>query len=149
MKHILFAAAFVSVLLAATVTLGQTISTGKPAAPDNSGPKPQPTPQVRWWWETVPVDRPNLTATTKRKLYEHTPLVCHCDECRRARLAAGIEYLGPDRPRAHVPTPKPPYAPAHGSGPVRLLLRPGDGPEVADWRHSELPVRAASAACPT
>ncbi|MFO7695348.1 MAG: hypothetical protein R6V57_19855 [Vicinamibacterales bacterium] len=105
MKHILFAVAFVSVLLTADVTLGQTASTGKPAAPHGSGPKPQPAPQVRSWWETVPADRPNLAATTKRTLYEHSPLVCHCDECRRARLAAGIEYLGPL------------YAPAYGSGP--------------------------------
>ena len=117
MKHILFAVAFVFVLLTAAAAPGQTASTGKPAAPHSSGPKPQPAPQLRWWWEAVPADRPNLTSTTKRKLYEHSPLVCHCDECRRTRLAAGIEYLGLDRPRVHAPTPKPLYAPAHGSGP--------------------------------
>ena len=90
MKHILFAVAFVSVLVTAAVALGQTTSTAKPAASHSSGPKPQPAPQFRWWWETVPVDKPNLSAATKRKLYEHSPLICHCDECRRARLVAGI-----------------------------------------------------------
>ena len=73
MKHILLAVAFVSVLLTATVALGQTASTGKPTASHSSGPKPQPPVQFRWWWETVPVDRPNLSATTKRMLYEHSP----------------------------------------------------------------------------
>lgn len=133
MKHILFAVAFVSVLVTAAVALGQTASTDKRAAPHRSGP--QPAPQVRWeWGETVPVERPNLSAVTKRKLYEHSPLACRCDECRRARLAAGIEYLGLDRPRAHVPSRQPLSAPAYGSGPylycsglgmIRKSLCPG------------------------
>lgn len=39
-----------------------------------------------------------LSPVTKEKLYSHDPNVCHCAECRRARLAAGIEYMGIDKP---------------------------------------------------
>jgi hypothetical protein len=44
-----------------------------------------------------------LSPTTKRKLYEHDPTVCHCAECRRARLAAGIEYMGLEPPSVYTP----------------------------------------------
>jgi hypothetical protein len=89
MKHVLLAVAFIAVLFCASEALGQT-------------PPPQP-----WYFRW-------LSPVTRKKLHAHDPRVCHCDECRRMRLAAGIEYqgLGPyplptpgPIPRRHVPPP--------------------------------------------
>ena len=122
MKHIVLAVAFVSVMLYAVVAFGQT-------------PPPPPTPydpyslsnfgvrsQARcawyeFWCSDSVYKNPNVSPNTKRKLYEHDPSVCHCAECRRARLAAGIEYMGLDPvypPRRRVVPPPPvstPYQP--------------------------------------
>jgi len=64
MKRTLFAVTFASVLLTAAVALGQTASTGKAAASCSSEPKTQPLAQLRPWWDTATVDKPNLSSTT-------------------------------------------------------------------------------------
>jgi hypothetical protein len=109
MKHTVLAIAFVSVILCAAVAFGQT----PPCAPGLTGfTCRQAAKQACPWYAYWCNDR--LSPVTKRKLYEHDPNVCHCDECRRARLAAGIEYMGLDwpvyTPRRRV-IPPPLYTP--------------------------------------
>ena len=117
MKYVLFAIAFVSLLLCAAVAVGQTPT---PPTYDPYSYSYAPTPQPRCaWWEYWCNDR--LSPTTKRKLYEHDPNVCHCAECRRARLAAGVEYQGLTpyydyTPRRRVVPPPPVYTPPKPRG---------------------------------
>ena len=96
MKHTVLAIAFVSVILCAVVAFGQTPPPGyDPYNLSNFGVRPQP--RCAWydlWCSESVYKNPNLSPNTKRKLYEHDPNVCQCAECRRARLAAGVEYQG-------------------------------------------------------
>ena len=102
MKRILRSVVFVSVLLCAAVAFGQTPPPTPPPAdnPYSYSYAPTPTPQP-WYYDAVAWL--NLSPVTKKKLYDNDPTVCHTDECRRARLAAGIEYMGYKPYR--VPTP--------------------------------------------
>jgi hypothetical protein len=103
MKHVELAVAFVAVLLSAAVALGQTPPPTPPPAPYNPysySYAPTPTPQP-WYYDAMAWL--NLSPVTKKKLYDNDPTVCQTDECRRARLAAGIEYMGYKPYR--VPTP--------------------------------------------
>ena len=119
MKHTVLAIAFVSVILCAAVAFGQTPppqpTPYDPYSLSNFGVKAQP--RCAWWeyWCSESVYRnPNVSPNTKRKLWEQDPTVCHTDECRRARLAAGIEYMGLDplpQPRRRVVPPPSVYTP--------------------------------------
>jgi hypothetical protein len=137
MKHILLIAAFVSLLLSPTAALGQTPppTTYDPYDLSNFT---RPVPRCAWWeyWCSESAYRnPNLSPVTKRKLYEHDPNVCHCDECRRARLAAGIEYMGYKPYR--VPTPgliPPVYTPT----PVVPRTKTPAVPPLQPWRSQML-----------
>ena len=102
MKHVLLAFAFTAVLFCATEALGQTPPPTPPPPynPYSYSYAPTPTPQP-WYYDAGAWL--NLSPVTKKKLYDNDPTVCHTDECRRARLAAGIEYLGYKPYR--VPTP--------------------------------------------
>ena len=137
MKHIVLAVAFISVMFCSAVAFGQAPEKPKPVVPYSYAPPPRAAATC-WWWESCSVSTPrdqNLSPVTKRKLYEHDPSVCHCDECRRMRLAAGIEYMGIDIFRVHVPPPTPldatryqpyePYIYCPGKGMVRKSLCPG------------------------
>lgn len=59
-------------------------------------------------WNRI-YSNPRLSPATKMQLYSHDPNVCHCDECRRARLAAGVEYMGmtPIKKPRRLTTPPP------------------------------------------
>ena len=111
-KHIVLIAAFVSLLLSPAAAFGQTPPPAQPTYdPYSLSTLVRPAPRCGWWefWCSDAVYRnPNVSPVIKRKLYEHDPRVCHCDVCRRMRLAAGVEYDGLDRsyPRP-VPTPPP------------------------------------------
>lgn len=136
MKHIVVAITFLVATFCSTMAFGQTPEKPKPVVPYSYAPSPRPAATC-WWWQDCRVytpRNPNLSPTTKRKLYEHDPGVCHCDECRRMRLAAGIEYMGLDKPGVHVPppprvytpiTPYEPYVYCSGVGVVRKSLCPG------------------------
>ena len=118
MKRVALTVAFVAILLSATAAFGQA----PPCPPGLEGftCRHPPAPRCGWWefWCSESVYRnPNLSPVTKRKLWEQDPTVCHTDECRRLRLAAGIEYMGLDAPvhtrtpvvpRAHAPAVPPP-----------------------------------------
>lgn len=134
MKHIGLAVVGVAILLSANAAFGQT-----PCPPGLAGYtcRHPPASRCAWcevWCSESVYRNPNLSPTTKRKLYEHDRSVCHCDECRRARLAAGIEYMGIGKPRVHVPapprvytptTPYEPYVCCSGVGIVRKSACPG------------------------
>ena len=124
MKYVSLAFAFLAVLFCAVVALGQT----PPPQPkpydhyslSNFGVKPRPVCAWYEFWCSDSVYRnPNLSPVTKRKLWEQDPTVCHTDECRRLRLAAGIEYMGLDplpQPRRRVVPPAPVYTPPKPRG---------------------------------
>jgi len=125
MKHVLLIAAFVSLLFSPAAAFGQTPPPARPTHdPYDLSNFTRQAPRCAWWeyWCNESVYRnPNLSPVTKQKLYEHDPNVCHCAECRRARLAAGVEYQGLTpyydyTPRRRVVPPPPVYTPPKPRG---------------------------------
>ena len=100
MKHILRCVVFVTVLVCGAAAFGQTPPPAPPPANDPYSYSYLPPRPVCGWWEFWCGDsvyrNPNLSPVTKKVLYGHDPRVCHCDQCRRLRLAAGVEYQGLD-----------------------------------------------------
>jgi len=139
MKHVLLIAAFVTLLFSPAAAFGQTPPPARPTYdPYDLSNYTRQAPRCAWWeyWCSESVYRnPNVSPVTKKKLYDNDPSICHTDECRRLRLAAGIEYMGIDIPRVHVPPPTPldatryqpyePYIYCPGKGMVRKSLCPG------------------------
>ena len=122
MKRVALTVAFVAILLSATAAFGQT----PPCPPGLQGfaCRHPPAPRCGWWefWCSESVYKnPNPSPNTKRRLFEHDPNVCHCAECRRARLAAGVEYQGLTpyydyTPRRPVVPPPSVYTPSKPRG---------------------------------
>jgi hypothetical protein len=121
MKHTVLAITFVSIMFFAVVAFGQTPPPLPPRYDPYSlssfGVKPRPVcAWYEFWCSESVYWNQRLSPETKRKLSEHDPNVCHCSECRRARLAAGVEYQGLTpyydyMPRRRVVPPPPVYTP--------------------------------------
>ena len=124
MKHILLIAAVVSLLFSPAAGLGQTPPPQPAYDPYSLSTLIRPAPRCAWYefWCSESVYRnPNLSPNTKRQLWEHDPNVCHCPDCVRARLAAGVEYQGLTpyydyTPRRRVVPPPPVYTPPKPRG---------------------------------
>ena len=112
MKRILLIAAFVFSLFSPAAALGQASQPARPTYdPYDLSNYTRPAPRCAWyefWCSESVYLNPNVSPNTKRQLWEQDPNICHTEDCQRARLAAGVEYMGLDpvvRPPLRVPRP--------------------------------------------
>ena len=84
----------IGLLLCAVVAFGQTPPPGYDPYSYSYSPTIQRCAWYEFWCSESVYRNPNVSPVIKRKLWEEDPNVCHTDECRRMRRAAGIEYDG-------------------------------------------------------